>query len=62
INPEAPWPSLEELKRKLSGEFTLRERLPVYPKFVKLKLFGSAVSELIEVYSDENGYARSGSI
>ncbi|MCS7118666.1 MAG: 7,8-didemethyl-8-hydroxy-5-deazariboflavin synthase subunit CofG [Archaeoglobaceae archaeon] len=60
INPELPWPSLSDLRKRIGG-FTLRERLPVYPKFVKLKLFGSAVSGLIEVYSDEDGYARFGS-
>jgi len=59
INPEAGWPSIEELKRMLRGEFVLKERLPIYPKFVKLKLFESAVGELIEVYSDEDGYCRS---
>jgi FO synthase subunit 1 len=62
INPEAPWPSIESLKKKLGQEFVLRERLPVYPKFVKLKLYGSALNELIEVYSDENGYARPRSV
>ncbi len=59
INPEANWPSIEQIKKALRGEFVLRERLPVYPKFVKLKLFGNAVSELIEVYSDDDGYCRS---
>ncbi|MDI9609739.1 MAG: 7,8-didemethyl-8-hydroxy-5-deazariboflavin synthase subunit CofG [Archaeoglobales archaeon] len=58
INPETKWPAIEEIKRSLRGEFILRERLPVYPRFVKLKLFGSAVSELIEVYSDDDGYSR----
>ncbi|MDK2794928.1 MAG: 7,8-didemethyl-8-hydroxy-5-deazariboflavin synthase [Archaeoglobaceae archaeon] len=59
INPEARWPSIDQIEKSLRGEFVLRERLPVYPKFVKLKLFGSAVSELIEVYSDDDGYCRS---
>jgi len=59
INPEANWPSIEQIKKALRSEFVLRERLPVYPKFVKLKLFGSAVSGLIEVYSDDDGYCRS---
>ncbi|MEM4541064.1 MAG: 7,8-didemethyl-8-hydroxy-5-deazariboflavin synthase subunit CofG, partial [Archaeoglobaceae archaeon] len=59
INPEANWPSIEKLREALRNEFILKERLPVYPKFVKLKLFGSAVSELIEVYSDDDGYSRS---
>ncbi|MFN3383984.1 MAG: 7,8-didemethyl-8-hydroxy-5-deazariboflavin synthase subunit CofG [Archaeoglobaceae archaeon] len=58
INPEFPWPKLRDLMRSLGNEFTLKERLPVYPKFVKLKSYGSAVRELIEVYSDENGYAK----
>lgn len=59
INPEAHWPSMDQIKKSLRGEFVLRERLPVYPRFVKLKLYGSAVSELIEVYSDDDGYCRS---
>ncbi len=58
INPEAPWPKLSDLMKSLGNEFTLKERLPVYPKFVKLKSYGSAVRELVEVYSDENGYAK----
>ncbi|MEM4564979.1 MAG: 7,8-didemethyl-8-hydroxy-5-deazariboflavin synthase subunit CofG [Archaeoglobaceae archaeon] len=58
INPEAPWPKLSDLVRSLGNEFILKERLPVYPKFVKLKSYGSAVRELVEVYSDENGYAK----
>lgn len=59
INPETNWPSINELIASLRGEFILKERLPIYPKFVKLKLFGNAVSELIEVYADDNGYSRS---
>ncbi|MEM1578640.1 MAG: 7,8-didemethyl-8-hydroxy-5-deazariboflavin synthase subunit CofG [Archaeoglobaceae archaeon] len=62
INPEFPWPKMEDLMRLIGEEFRLRERLPIYPKFVKLKLYGCAVYELIEVYSDEDGYANSRSI
>ncbi len=58
INPESPWPSLDELRSKLRGEFVLRERLPIYPKFVKLKWFDETLRKLIEAYSDEDGYAR----
>lgn len=58
INPEYPWPKLSDLMLFLGSDFTLKERLPVYPKFVKLKLYGSALRELIEVYSDEDGYAK----
>lgn len=59
INPEAPWPRISDLAKSLGKEFVLKERLPVYPKFVKLKSYGSFVRELVEVYSDENGYAKS---
>ncbi len=58
INPESPWPALERIKESLRGEFVLRERLPVYPKFVKLKWYGTALEQLIEKYSDADGYAR----
>lgn len=36
VNPEAPWPELDELK-SLTEElgFQLKERLPVYPKYLK---------------------------
>ncbi|HWY23056.1 MAG TPA: 7,8-didemethyl-8-hydroxy-5-deazariboflavin synthase CofG [Candidatus Acidoferrum sp.] len=35
INPEKPWPHLEELRvRTESKGFLLRQRLPVYPEFV----------------------------
>ncbi|MFY9675699.1 MAG: 7,8-didemethyl-8-hydroxy-5-deazariboflavin synthase CofG [Terriglobales bacterium] len=35
INPEKPWPHLDELRRKTEAKgFGLRQRLPVYPEFV----------------------------
>jgi 7,8-didemethyl-8-hydroxy-5-deazariboflavin synthase CofG subunit len=35
INPEKPWPHLEELQRRTEAKgFQLRQRLPVYPEFV----------------------------
>ncbi|GAB4337128.1 MAG: bifunctional FO biosynthesis protein CofGH [Dehalococcoidia bacterium] len=34
VNPEAPWPQLEELREHTEAEgFTLAERLPVYPRY-----------------------------
>ncbi len=59
INPESPWPELSRIEALLS-EYVLRERLPVYPKFVKLKWYGSFVEPLVEKYSDADGYARPG--
>ena len=35
INPEKPWPHLEELRQRTeSRRFQLRQRLPVYPEFL----------------------------
>jgi len=35
INPEKPWPHVEQLRLKTEGKgFELRQRLPVYPEFV----------------------------
>lgn len=35
INPEAPWPELEELARKTAeAGFILKARLPIYPEFL----------------------------
>ena len=58
INPEAPWPEPEKLQKALRGEFILKERLPIYPKFVKLKWYAETMGELIEKYTDADGYAR----
>lgn len=56
INPERPWPSVEEIESSLRGEFLLRERLPIYPKFVKLGWFSEEISYLIEKLADEEGF------
>ena len=35
INPEAPWPHLDNLERLCAGEgFQLKSRLPVYPEYI----------------------------
>ncbi len=60
INPEAPWPSINELQKRIGDEFALKERLPIYPRFVKLKWWSEIVGSLIELYSDADGYARTG--
>jgi FO synthase subunit 1 len=53
INPECAWPSLDELKAR---GLNLRERLPVYPKYVNRGWYGKAVKPLIEKYADKEGY------
>jgi FO synthase subunit 1 len=58
VNPESPWPGIEEIRHSLRNEFVLRERLPVYPKFVKLKWYGESLEALVEKYASDDGYAR----
>ena len=56
INPEHPWPSIGELKESLRGEFMLRERLPIYPKYVRLGWFSDEISDLIYKLADGEGF------
>ncbi len=55
INPDAPWPKLKELERLANG-VPLRERLPIYPRFVKRKWYSDEVGELIEKLVDQEGF------
>lgn len=58
INPEHPWPDLAELKSVVGAlGFTLRERLPIYPKFALDGRFTSEeVRTVVRSLSDEEGY------
>jgi FO synthase len=60
INPEMPWPHLEELLQRTEAKgFELRRRLPVYPEFIEQ---AGAHSELLAMRlrgcADTQGYAR----
>jgi FO synthase len=60
INPEKPWPHLEDLKRRTetAGQ-QLRQRLPVYPEFVSgIVDRGGLLAGRLLAASDEHGYAR----
>jgi 7,8-didemethyl-8-hydroxy-5-deazariboflavin synthase CofG subunit len=66
INPEKPWPHLEQLRQRTEAKgFALRQRLPVYPEFVPSLLAkpGLAKSRLLSqrMHSavDSQGLARS---
>lgn len=59
INPEAPWPTEEELRRTIAP-YELRERLPIYPRFIKNGWYSEEIRPLIERYADENGLRRKG--
>lgn len=60
INPEAPWPQLQELEaRTAAAGYRLVPRLPVYPEFVPgiLEKPGR-LADRVAAAMDVNGYAR----
>jgi FO synthase subunit 1 len=57
INPERPWPDIESLRRRFSG-YDLRERLPIYPRYVRKGWQGVKTGRLIKVLADEDGLRR----
>ncbi|MGM0618103.1 MAG: bifunctional FO biosynthesis protein CofGH [Actinomycetota bacterium] len=63
VNPEAPWPHLDELERRSADEgFVLTQRLPVYPDQATVPdpwLAGRMRAPVAEVM-DERGLARDG--
>jgi 7,8-didemethyl-8-hydroxy-5-deazariboflavin synthase CofG subunit len=60
INPEKPWPHLEELKLRTEAKgYSLRQRLPVYPEFLPaLRTRTGLLAEKLEALTDREGYAR----
>jgi FO synthase len=61
INPEAPWPELEDLRRRTeTAGYLLRERLCVYPEFVREhpRFFDSGMLVRLREVSGESGYPR----
>jgi FO synthase len=60
INPEKPWPHIEELRRRTADAgLELRERLSVYPEYVYDPSFmDPAVAEKTRAMADSHGYAR----
>jgi 7,8-didemethyl-8-hydroxy-5-deazariboflavin synthase CofG subunit len=64
INPEKPWPHLDELQRRTEAKgFELRPRLPVYPEFAAQLLErpsaqGDLLTQRLGAVVDRKGYAR----
>ena len=58
VNPEAPWPQLEQLERVTNAAgFTLRPRLPVYPEYVsEAWIDPKLLPDVVERTADD-GYA-----
>jgi FO synthase len=61
INPEKPWPHLDELKMRTESKgYTLRQRLPVYPEFLPaiLNRAPAVLSDKLRAAADSQGFAR----
>ena len=60
INPEKPWPYVEQLRRRTEAKgFELRQRLPVYPEFLPALLAKPGLlSERLHAAVDQQGLAR----
>jgi 7,8-didemethyl-8-hydroxy-5-deazariboflavin synthase len=54
INPDCPWPEEKELHRRFS-DYSLRERLPVYPRFIAMGWHGHKTRSLVNFLADEDG-------
>ena len=57
INPNSSWPREEELKRSLFA-YELKERLPVYPRFIRRGWHGSKTRRLTAALASEDGLRR----
>jgi FO synthase len=60
INPEKPWPHLEQLRLRTEAKgFSLRQRLPVYPEFLdKVNRQSPLLAARMRAAADQQGYAR----
>lgn len=60
INPEKPWPHLEDLRKQTEAKgFALKQRLPVYPEFmVQSAAHSQQLAQRLDLARDHEGYAR----
>jgi FO synthase subunit 1 len=56
INPESAWPTLVEL-RAMAG-IPLRERLPIYPQYIRKKWYSDEIALLLGSLSDTEGFRK----
>lgn len=56
INPESPWPDVRKLRGMV--DIPLRERLPIYPQYVKKKWYSKEIAPLIRKLSDAEGFRK----
>jgi FO synthase subunit 1 len=57
INPEAEWPSISKLMEMVRG-VTLKERLAIYPQYIRKEWYSDTLKELIYELADEEGYRK----
>ncbi len=58
VNPEAPWPHLEELRERTEAAgFRLMPRLPVYPEYIRPSWIDASLLEKVRGAIDAEGYA-----
>lgn len=55
INPERSWPLLQDLQMK---DCNLRERLPIYPRYVRRGWYGYRTKKLVKSLADPDGFRR----
>ena len=61
VNPEAPWPHLEDLKQRTEEHgFSLKPRLAVYPEYLNgyQEFLAPTIRENISSLADEDGYVK----
>ena len=58
INPETEWPTVDNLRGMLK-DISLRERLPIYPDYIKKGWYSKNLKPLIKSMADNEGYRRS---
>ena len=60
INPEKPWPHLEQLRLRTEAKgFQLQQRLPVYPEFLpRVLATPGLLSEKLLAAANDDGLAR----
>ena len=62
VNPEAPWPHLDELAaRTMANGIDLRPRLPVYPEYIDEEWIDARLIADVRSASDQDGLAAVGS-
>src|SRR5450755_3452036 len=64
VNPERPWPQIDELARRTAdGGMTLRERLTIYPAYIREPWLDPRLAGHVAALADpQTGLARDGAI